>query len=321
MGRSMLQWFCSSPEEENNRCQLLTADLEAFYCCLLEDLNLLEQSLSVGSISLEWSVEAMNLLKKVQVELLYLFKKYKLSIPGDAGDGWFNQYMQDSVATLDFCNSLKFAVSRIDRHRMIVDIAIQKLDRNICLKAFFSETVDLEKSESQKMIEAVIIGSRVQAGQNRAEDEDVTLLMLAAKNTTVVVYFLLISALVSPVSVQLGGGDLPSRFPQLKVFDEMLSTLVGRFRERASAAPDHSGLLLSERETVGKAMRDIRAQVARGVADEERFQSSVELLRASSLELKKGIEKFDSAVDDVFDVVIRGRTEMLAVLKDRDLFV
>jgi len=44
-----------------------------------------------------------------------------------------------------------------------------------------------------------------------------------------------------------------------------------------------------------------------------------ELLRARSGELREGVETFDCVLDEVFDEVIRGRNEMLGILRDKAL--
>ena len=45
----------------------------------------------------------------------------------------------------------------------------------------------------------------------------------------------------------------------------------------------------------------------------------VELLRARSGELREGVEMFACVLDEVFDEVIRGRNEMLGILRDKAL--
>lgn len=57
----------------------------------------------------------------MQIELLALFKKCKLRL------NWFNQYMQETAALLDFCNLLKSAISGINQYGMVVDLTIQKI--------------------------------------------------------------------------------------------------------------------------------------------------------------------------------------------------
>lgn len=326
MVRSVMMFFGRSSQSPRSH---FSKDLDAFYYSLIEDLNQLNQSLSDGSISLHWSVEAMNILKKLQVELLTLVKKSTLIISHGAEDGWFVQYMQDSMAMLDFCNSLKFAVARMSRSSKMVEIIIQNLSSNgNNLQAVSSKTIKFDEKlddESQKylcakmMRETIRLGRRVQAKGKGKENKSITAVMLAAKRTMVVVSALLVSAIVSPVSIELGDSDLHCKFPQLKPFVDTLSTLVSRFHERASTAWKGSGAVLLEHEMVRRAMVDLQAQVVEGVMDKERFLSSMELLRNSSVGQKEGLEKLDAAVDDVFEVVIRGRNEMLRVVRDREL--
>lgn len=269
----------------------------------------------------------MNVLKNLQIEQLNLFKKSTLIISTEAEDGWFDQYMQDSMTMLDFCNSLKIAVARMRRCCMMVEIITQNLITNANNpQSVSSKTIKFEKSGSESqdylcvkmMRETIRLGCRVQGKRKGKENKSVTAAMLAAKRTMVVVSVLLVSAIVSPVSIELGGSDLHYRFPKMKPFVDAISTLVCSFHERASKG---SGSVLLEQEMVRKVMVDLQAQVGEGVKVKEKFLSSVEMMKSSSMELKEGIEKLDAAVDDVFEVVIRGRNEMLGVVRERDLSI
>ncbi|PKU87256.1 uncharacterized protein LOC114579770 [Dendrobium catenatum] len=151
------------------------------------------------------------------------------------------------------------------------------------------------------MRETIRLGCRVKAKRRGKENKGITAAMLATERAMVVVSVLLVSAIVSPVSIELGSCDLHCRF-----------------HERAFAAPKSSGFMLFEHEIVGRMIVDLQAQVDKGVKDRDRLLSSVELLRSSSVGLKEGVEKLDAAIDGGLEVVIRGRNEILGVLSVRD---
>ncbi|KAH0437042.1 hypothetical protein IEQ34_026305 [Dendrobium chrysotoxum] len=247
----------------------------------------------------------MKILKKMQVELLILIKKSNLRISTGTEDGnWFNHYMKDSMTMLDLCNTLKFAVSRVDRYRMMVDIMMNEFNKNDSSK-------NMEFKSQEYLILHTVKETTGQGERIDVEDESISSAMIA----------LLHSAVVSQVSIKLGGCDLAYKYPQLKPFIKMLSMLVGEFNERDSTIENRSGSELIEQEIVAKVIVDIQTQVVDGIEDKEKFLSSLELLRTSSVELKEGIENLDVAVGDVFDVLIRGRNEMLGVLRDRYLSI
>ncbi|KAG0469419.1 hypothetical protein HPP92_016119 [Vanilla planifolia] len=302
----------------------LSEETNAFFNSLSQGLNALERSLCDDHISLRWSAKAMEFLEGLHFELLSLLKKSKLPLKRGAEESWLKQYLQDSIAILDFCNSLKLAVSRLDRYRLIVDITVQKLGSNASLRLSSSKTVELERSllENQTnlgfrmMADAVKLGSRVGDSGHTIENKNLTSAIFASKSAMVLVALLLISAMVSPVSINLGDADLPVMFPLLKPLFEMLSSLARRFHERASAAGNRSGSVLAEQGRVKKAMQEIEAQMEDGVVDEMKLLRSVEGLRTSSGGLREGLEEFDSALDNLFDAVMRGRNEMSAVLRN-----
>ncbi|XP_017698395.1 protein BPS1, chloroplastic-like isoform X2 [Phoenix dactylifera] len=289
------------------------------------DLGRLEQSLARDSVSLKWSVEAMSLLKKMQVELLVLFKKSKLPISYGAEEDWFDQYMKETATLLDFCNSLKSAASGINRYRMVVELAIHKLGEDNS-----SNMVDVNNMEFERfkrvhgnlldvgvMRETLRLGSGISSGGNHRQAKSMAVVMLAAKTTMIVLSLLLVSAMVSPVSIDMGNGAISHEVPQLKPCVELLTQLVGRFHERTSRPGSGSGLALVEHEMVDEVVGRLKAQVVAGrVEDKERFLGGVELLRTRSAGLSEEVERFDAAVDEVFEEVIRGRNEMLGIFRD-----
>ena len=78
---------------------------------------------------------------------------------------------------------------------------------------------------------------------------------------------------------------------------------------------------MAEHEVVYSAVGDLKAKVQQGEAEEEELLMSAQLLRTSSDELREGIEMFEAVVDEVFEVVIKERNEMLAVFRDGALSV
>ncbi|KAG0503979.1 hypothetical protein HPP92_004051 [Vanilla planifolia] len=296
----------------------LSKDLDDFLYSLLGSLDRLDASLCRGSVSLRWFVEVMNFLEGMQIELLSLLKKYKPP-GGRAQETYLKQYMWDTVALLDFCNLLKLAISRFDRHRLMVDILIQKQKHAIIPKTIEFDISSIESKSNllvRMMVEAIKLGNRFPAKGRNKYDETITVTLLAAKSTMVVITTLLISTMASPVSIELGACDLPLLFPQLNQLVEKLSTLARSFQERISGSLKGSGSVLVEQEKVQKAMMEIGTQVEEGKVDEKTFLRSMELLRIASIELREGTEKFDAALDKVFDVVMRSRNEMLALLRD-----
>ncbi|KAJ0973148.1 hypothetical protein J5N97_021107 [Dioscorea zingiberensis] len=243
----------------------------------------------------------MNVLKKLQLDLLSLLKRSDLPIISCGMEqDWFDHYMDVTITLLDLCNSIKSAMSATHRYRMAVGLAIEGLSRSDDLSsriATLNTIIECERSgrEQQKksVLHARMMGDCTKTcnlmalkGYSKKHDKSLGIIILAAKSAMLVVSLLIVSCIVSPVLIEMEGERVfTSKFPELRMFKEMLVALV----------------------------------VEGVVEDKERFQSGVELLRSKSAELSECVEMFDAVVDDVFNVVMRGRNEMLGVLKDKGL--
>ncbi|KAJ6820044.1 uncharacterized protein M6B38_399045 [Iris pallida] len=309
-------WYVVPCFRPRDHCHpVLTEEARAFFSLLSEDLRTLERSLQAegGSVSLRWSAEAMNLLKRMQVELVALFKRSpQLPAPSAAEEGWLDQFMRETAALLDFCNSLKCLLSAVRRYRMAADLVAHK---------FAAEDVGSMNESEFERLEKV----RVDVGVPRAATKESTVVgvgngsiaavMLAARATTASVSLILVSAVASPTPTTID--VVVSGFPdQLRPFADTLRALTVRFREGVDVSGPR--FVLAEHEAVESAVGDLRARVVAGHHNKERegFLRSVGLLGTSSAELREGVEMFDAAVDEVFDVVVRGRKEMLGMFRD-----
>lgn len=298
---------------------------------------MLERSLQAerGSVSLRWSAEAMNLLKKMQVELVALLKRSpQLPTPSAAEEGWLDQFMQETAALLDFCNSLKCALSGIRRYRMVTDIALHKfVEDDGLMNELEFERLEKERVVSRAMKESTVGVCNGSEGRSSGSNgSTIAAVMLAVRATTESVSLILVSAIASPIPTTIDVASeeaVVSGFPdQLRPFADVLKALTVRFREVVVLKPDGDGsrfVVLAEHEMVESAVGDLRARVMAGHGgdklEREALLRSVGLLRTSSAELREGVEMFDAAVDEVFDVVIRGRKEMLGMFRDELLSV
>ena len=194
MVRSVLLCFRPFSLAGRSFCPLSAQDACAFYSFLSEDLRRLERSLAEGKVSLRWSVEAMNFLKKMQIELLALFKKCKLPITFGAEEDWFNQYMQETAMLLDFCNSLKSAISGINRYRMVVDLTVQKIVEGSPTCAISLEEMGFGRAgrkqgscflKTRVVTETVSVGRGVGFHRDSKTDKSIAAVMLAAKCTMI----------------------------------------------------------------------------------------------------------------------------------------
>lgn len=342
---------CRLRPSSRRRCRLLGGDTAAFCASLVEGLAHLESTLEVdhqsGTVSMWWCVDAMRLVKRMQREMLAIFRKADVPVAagaGAAGD-WFEHYMQETAALLDFCNAFKAAVSRMHRYCMVVDFSAQVIvgraedggtaaaslvvesvgaapataepcqAQAASLAAFRDKMADAKAAvaEAERLERAIIV-----SGAGRDDASGMVVVTLIAKITTSVLSMFVLQALTAPpATVDDNGGVQPTIasavavdvdvVPELEPWCESLSLIHARFPSPAAVA---------EHEKVAMAVRDlVNGKVGSGGHGEQQE----ELLRARSGELREGVEMLDSVLDEVFDEVIRGRNEMLGILRDKAL--
>ncbi|XP_058088530.1 UPF0496 protein 4-like [Magnolia sinica] len=300
-----------------NQTSPLDEDARQFCSSLSKDIERLECSLVDGSISLRWSAEAMNVLKKMHFEFLLFVEKSRPPISSEGKD-WLDQYMKESVMLLDFCNVLKSAVSRIERYRMVVEFTVRKLnddDTSIETKKIEMERLERECKKNPAIIEkwgdARLDKIIWECNESK---KGITPVMFAIKSTVMIITSLLFSAFISTATVDVGDREACRKFPQLGLFGSSLMTLVYRYRERIQTPKANSGMGLVEHEMVERAVDDLKAQIAGGMVEgREKVVRSVEVLNKRSVDLKESLQMFDSAVNGVFDEVIKGRNKLLGM--------
>jgi len=348
------------------RCPLLGGDTAAFCASLVEGLAHLESTLEVdhgggggvlssGSVSMRWCADAMRLVKRMQREMLAIFRKADVPAAavlssrggGAAGAGdWFEHYMQETAALLDFCNAFKAAVSRMHRYCMVVDFAAQVGggagaaaaslvvesaaaapraaeaggQRASSAAAAAAAARDKIAEVKATVAEAERLGRTIISGGSGGDGGGMVVVTLVAKITTSVLAMFMLQALASPPAALDDGAVRPTLasavgVPELEPWCESLSLIHARFPSRATVA---------EHEKVAMVVRDLvnggTDGGGHGGQQEEAARGHVvELLRARSGELREGVEMFACVLDEVFDEVIKGRNEMLGILRDKAL--
>ncbi|OEL24091.1 hypothetical protein BAE44_0014891 [Dichanthelium oligosanthes] len=361
-GQLSMKMRCLRPSSRR-RCPLLGGDTAAFCASLVEGLAHLESTLEVddhggggvgsGSVSMRWCADAMRLVKRMQREMLAIFRKADVPVAvvsscggggaGGAGD-WFEHYMQETAALLDFCNAFKAAVSRMHRYCMVVDFAaqvshaaggdgataaslvVESAAGGPCAAEPAGQLASSADAVRDKVVdvkaavaEAERLGRTIVSSAGEDAGGGMVVVTLVAKITTSILSIFVLQALTSPGSLDAGGGVDPTLasavdVPELEPWCELLSLIHARFPNRATVA-EHEKVATVVRELInGKT-----SSGGHGGQEEVLARGHVELLRARSGELREGVEMFDCVLDEVFDEVIRGRNEMLGILRDKAL--
>ncbi|KAJ1274952.1 hypothetical protein BS78_05G098700 [Paspalum vaginatum] len=351
-GQLIMRMRCLRPGSRR-RCPLLGGDTATFCATLVEGLAHLGSTLEVdhgggghpGSVSMRWCTDAMRLVKRMQREMLAIFRKADVSAAvvsscnagagaaaGAATGDWFEHYMQETAALLDFCNVFKAAVSRMHRYCMVVDFAAQvgraaggdaaaavslvvestaaHCTAEPCQAASSAAARDKIADAKAAVTEAERLGRAIVSGAS-GDAGAMVIVTLVAKITTSILSMFVLQALTSPATVDAGcvQPTIASAVdvPDLEPWCESLSLIHARFPSPATVA---------EHEKVATAVRDLIDGKRDGGGHRDQQE---ELLRARSGELREGVEMFDCVLDEVFDEVIRGRNEMLGILREKAL--
>lgn len=301
----------------------LKEDASMFFSSLTDGLARLDESLTKESVSLKWSIEAMNLLKNMQTDLLALFKKFDLPISIGSDEDWFDQYMQETAILLDFCNTLKAAISRFNWYCRIVDFTIQMLVEDNPSKIVDFDRIEFNKMENghECLFDMKLVSETIKLGyktssSNQKCDKEMMLIMLVTKTTMLVLSLILVSSMNSPVSVDTNGVEPGSIVEEVKPCFDLLSLIARKVGERF----ENAEITIVEHEMIAEVLRDLKGQLVGGVAkDKVKFLKDLEKLREKLNELKEGVERFNSVLHEVFDEVIKGRNEMLGIFRDKAL--
>jgi hypothetical protein len=287
------------------------------FSSLLIDIKNLESLLAKNSLSLQWCLEATNLLKKMHFQFLEIFQKSEVPMFWDGGN-YLDEYMEESLNILDFCNALRSAISTMDRYRLIVDVAVRRFSDEGYLGSAMNMT-EIEKLERewQKLygFENWKIVNLYKTGRPKTKTKDDEFCAsYAVRRTMNTVCSLLFSAIFYPAPIEKDE-EVYRDFSQLKLFPSSLRKLVCCFSEERRGFNDNSRPVLVETKMVGSAVEDFKVQILKGVAlNKEKLGKSIDSLQKSSLALKEGLEMFDSVVNELFQEVVKGRNEILGMV-------
>ncbi|XP_042961031.1 uncharacterized protein LOC122295844 isoform X2 [Carya illinoinensis] len=267
--------FCRGKSSSSSSSSMNINEHIKLFCSLNSDIERLNTSLAGDSISLKWCSEAINLLRKMHSHFLLFFEKFHISV---LWDGKLRNGGNISDATTK----------------------ITEIERLV--------------SESQKIygVEKWRDTNLFKTDMLKTKSKDSTICFIYAITSSMrLVGMLVFSALLYPISITMDK-EVYWVSPQLKSFSVSIGKLVGCFLKVLEGVKDKSRPILVENKVIEKTVLDIKAQVLKGKAvDQEKL---INLLKQSSLVLKEGMEMFESVVDELFEEVVKGRNEVLAMV-------
>lgn len=288
------------------------------FSSLLQDIKNLESSLTKNSLSLRWCLEATNLLRKMHFQFLDIFQESEEPMLWD-GEDYMDEYMEDSLHILDFCNVLRSAISTMDRYRLRVDVAVKRFSDEGYSGSAMNMT-EIEKLEREWLklygIENWKNVNLYKTGRPKTKTKDNRLCAAyVVRRTMNTVCLLLFCAIFYPVSIELDE-EVYRDFPQLKLFSSSLRKLVCCFFEEREGVKDNSRPVLVETKMVESAVEEFKVQILNGGVplNKEKLKKTIDSLQNSSLALKEGLGIFDSVVNELFQEVVKGRNMILGLV-------
>ena len=288
-----------------------------FFSSLSIDLQQLQKCLENKPPCLRWCSEAVCVIKKIHSHFLCYLESSEVP-PSWAGVKMLDEYMTASLDLLDLCNLLRLALSSLDRYRMMVDVAINRLeDHGFSIEASKIELERLERGRSDWFSEV-----EKWRGTNSNKEEMSKMKMKTMTKTNnnkhvlqvirsamSILSLLIVCSILHPSSIEINEG-ICTGLPGLDLFLDSIQKLVRCFAERVRAEKDKGRLVLYENERIDDAFASLKVSVVNG--DEKGvIVEKVEKLRKRCVALKEGLDLFEGVMNELFEDVVKGRKRMI----------
>lgn len=283
------------------------------------DLQRLQKSLEDKPPCLRWCSEAVCVIKKIHSHFLCYLESSEVP-PSWAGVEMLDEYMTASLDILDLCNLLRLALSSLDRHRMMVDAAINRLEgHGFSIEASKIELERLERGRSDRFSE---VEKWRETNFNKEEMSKMKMKAMTKSNnkhvlqvirsTMSILSFLIICSILHPTPIEINEG-IYTGLSGLDSFLDSIRKLVHCFGERVRAEKDKGRRVLYENEMVDDAYASLKLHVVNGV-EKGVIVEKVEKLRKRCVALKEGLDLFEGAMNELFEDVIKGRKRMIELI-------
>lgn len=329
MGRVFLTCFHQLLVREKPSSTFTNADeaVRVFASLVTDDIQKLEASLADdhqnSSLSLQWCTALVDLLRKLHFHLLCFVQQFN----NKPTMVYTEEYMKESLILLDFCNGLKSAIAEMNRYRLVVDVAAEKLLRSTYNKSEIerleTESKKLYVMEDQKgKIIFSLLKQEMSKTKSNKDANNIAGVVYAVKGTMNTVCSLLFSTIFYPVSIKMDDiGLYTKNFPddQLKLLSDSLRNLICRFSEGINYKKCGKPVLVENIKMVESTVFEIKNQAWRVAnyiddEDEDKYLMSIDLLKNNCVALKEGLEMFESAVTELFEEAVKGRNKVLAMI-------
>ncbi|KAJ7525473.1 hypothetical protein O6H91_17G052900 [Diphasiastrum complanatum] len=308
-------------------------EVNAFRENVILGIERLADSLGPDFVTLEWLQQAVDFLRSTHAGVLNFVDR--LQLPISAGEEWINEYMNESAKLLDVCNLLKRGIGGLGHYQMHVELVLRALQNSSNSqgsgKGQFNrvmqyladceiEAVKLDRENrplAEEKVEALGWSADSYAGRKVADLPGVDSALVLMRNTSYVVAKILLCGLVHAS----GAGRVLK--PELTPSDGAWGACVSRMQRRFSEEirqKQECIVFLHEFEQLHVLLQNlsVQMQAVQGKVQsrtyEMRMKLEVQKLKQSSDKLKNGLEVVEWHVNNFFDEIIEGRTNLLTSL-------
>lgn len=303
MGRTFTA--CLSPFHQR-KCvfHITNSETMALFASFTKEIKNLQSSLlSNNSLTLQWCVEAMTLLKKLHSQfLLIILEKSKGIHFTWINDDMLNLYMNESLNIMELCNMLKSSSFKINMYHLTIDTTIKNLNHHEA-KAFASMQPIVQRDNKSILIQEM-------------QRDCCSSLVCTIRVAMSLLSYILLNVFMYPTKnykVEVVDRICCKYSSPIKSFKDSVNELATEFQRKYYKDGERGVIRFYEYEEMEKAIVEAKEKFKSGYEEEE-IKRIKDVIFQKSIALKPGLEKFELQVDQVFEEVLKGRNKLLQMV-------
>ncbi|KAK4708282.1 hypothetical protein R3W88_029207 [Solanum pinnatisectum] len=303
MGRTFIA--CLSPFHQR-KCffHITNSETMALFASFTTEIKNLQSSLlSNNSLTLQWCVEAMTLLKKLHSQFLLIILEKSKVIPFTwINDDMLNLYMNESLNLMELCNMLKSSSFKINMYLLTIDTTIKNLNHYEA-KAFANMQPILQRDNKRFLIQEM-------------QRDCCSSLICTIRVAMSLLSYILLNVFMYPTKYyKFKAVDrICCKYSSpIKSFKDSVNELATEFQREYYKDGERGVIRFYEYEEMEKAIMEAKEKFKSGYEEEE-IKRIKDVILEKSIPLKVGLEKFESQVDQVFEEVLKGRNKLLQMV-------
>lgn len=305
MGRTIMA--CLSPfHQKKYTFHVTNSETMALFASFTTEIKNLQLSLSKNSLTLQWCIEALTLLKRLHSEFLLIILEKSKVPPFTWINDLLNLYMKESLNIMELCNMLKLSSFKINMYHLTVDATIKNLNHYEA-EAFANMQPIVQRDNKRILIHG---GLNYQEMQRDCSSLNIYTIRAAMS----LLSFILLNAFLYPTNIhklEVNRSMCCSSSP-IKSFRDSVNELATEFQRKFCKDGEKWMIGFYEYEEMEKAIMQAKEKLKRGYGeDEEEIKRNKDVILQKSTALKAGLEKFESQVNQVFEEVLKGRNKLL----------